>query len=71
MDISKLISDLRTEESQNNSFLHLTANEARLSKTARGFLNTQFAERYYMGAGDADGANRHECVHSQGTTGNA
>jgi glycine/serine hydroxymethyltransferase len=52
MDIKKLISNLRDEEGDNNSFLHLTANEARLSKTARSFLDTQFAERYYMGKGD-------------------
>lgn len=49
-----MLSAIKTEEDRNNNYLHLTANENQMSKTARMFLNSKIAERYYMGAGEND-----------------
>lgn len=51
MDIKTLVNQLKADESRNNNFLHITANEARLSLTARMFLDSRLSERYYMGRG--------------------
>lgn len=49
--ISDYIDLIRQEEVRNANFLHLTANEAQMSKTARMFLGSKLSERYYAGAG--------------------
>lgn len=51
MDIKTLINNLKADERRNDNFLHITANEARLSLTARMFLGSRLSERYYMGRG--------------------
>jgi len=52
MNIDQFLSAIHEEESRNLAFLHLTANENQLSNTARQFLGSKIAERYYMGAGE-------------------
>jgi len=54
MDINNLISVIKKEEERNTVFLHLTANENQLSKTAGQFLGSKLAERYYFGGGEND-----------------
>ncbi len=49
--IKDLLSEIRGEEVRNKNFLHLTANEAQMSETARMFLGSRLSERYYAGAG--------------------
>lgn len=51
MKISYHINQIKKDESRNNEFLHLTANENILSETARQFLSSKIADRYYMGGG--------------------
>ena len=50
--IKKLIDGIHKAEKVNLLFLHLTANENQMSKTARSFLNSKLSERYYFGAGN-------------------
>ena len=50
--IQDLINKIKSDEIRNDNFLHLTANEARMSETARMFLGSRLSERYYAGAGD-------------------
>jgi len=52
IDIQKFIENIRADEKRNKDFLHLTANEAQMSETARTFLSSKLNERYYMGGGD-------------------
>lgn len=49
--IKKLIENIKLQENETRVFLHLTANENVISKTARQFLNSDLAERYYFGGG--------------------
>jgi glycine/serine hydroxymethyltransferase len=51
MNINSILSQIEKEEQRDAEFLHLTANEARMSETARKFLGSRLSERYYMGAG--------------------
>ncbi|MCC6711360.1 MAG: DegT/DnrJ/EryC1/StrS family aminotransferase [Candidatus Pacebacteria bacterium] len=51
MNINSIISQIEKEEQRDADFLHLTANEARMSETARKFLGSRLSERYYLGAG--------------------
>jgi glycine hydroxymethyltransferase len=55
MDINKYLNEIKEEDKRNDEFLHLTANENQLSKTARLFLGSKLNERYFFGAGDANG----------------
>lgn len=54
MDLHNKLSVIKTEEERNSRFLHLTANENQMSDTARMFLGSKMAERYYMGGGVND-----------------
>ena len=55
LDIQKFITQIKIDELRNNNFLHLTANEAQMSNTARTFLGSKINERYYMGGGNENG----------------
>lgn len=52
IDIQKLITQIKVDEERNKTLLHLTANEAQMSNTARIFLGSKINERYYMGGGN-------------------
>lgn len=52
MNIRPYIDAISSDAEQNLKFLHLTANEAQMSETARTFLSSKLNERYYMGGGD-------------------
>lgn len=52
MDIKSLLEEIKIEEIRNLEFLHLTANENQLSKTARIYLGSKISERYFFGGGD-------------------
>ncbi len=52
MDIKSLISKIKIEEKETSDFLHLTANEAQLSKTAFNFVTSKLSERYFFGGGE-------------------
>jgi len=52
MNIKSLLSSITLDESKNNSFLHLTANENQMSNTTRMFLGSKINERYFMGGGE-------------------
>lgn len=51
MNIGSYLKNIKKDEERNNRFLHLTANENQLSNTARIFLHSKIAERYYFGGG--------------------
>ena len=51
MDIKTLVDNLKADETRNDNVLHITANEAQLSKTGRLFLGSKLSERYYFGTG--------------------
>ncbi|MEX0896363.1 MAG: DegT/DnrJ/EryC1/StrS family aminotransferase [Patescibacteria group bacterium] len=51
MNINQFFSKIKEEEVRNSSFLHLTANEPVMSQTARSFMSSKLADRYFMGAG--------------------
>ncbi len=51
MQIDSLLQTIKAEEVRNQNFLHLTANENQMSKTASQFLGSKLAERYFMGGG--------------------
>ncbi len=53
--ITDFIAQIKADEAKNADFLHLTANEAQMSNTARTFLSSKLNERYYFGGGDEDG----------------
>ena len=52
MDINKFFDKIRQEETRNDQFLHLTPNEPYVSNTARTFMDSRLADRYYMGGGE-------------------
>lgn len=52
MNIDQFYSKIRAEEKRNEEFLHLTANEPLMSETARAFMSSKIADRYFMGAGE-------------------
>ncbi len=52
MNIQNNITAINKDVERNNNFLHMTANENQISKTARQFLNTSISDRYYFGGGD-------------------
>lgn len=54
MNISQMLSAIKSEEERNDNFLHLTANENQMSETARMFLGSKISERYYFGGGEND-----------------
>lgn len=54
MNIKKYLDAISADAKRNSEFLHLTANEAQMSETARTFLDSKLNERYYMGGGDED-----------------
>jgi glycine/serine hydroxymethyltransferase len=54
MDIKPYLDALKADDARNSEFLHLTANEAQMSETARSFLSAKLNERYFMGGGNAD-----------------
>ena len=55
MNINNVLDKIKSNETRNNSFLHLTANENQMSKTTRMFLDSKLNERYFMGGGDENG----------------
>lgn len=52
MDIQKYYEKIREEERRNTQFLHLTPNEPYMSNTARAFMSSHLADRYYFGGGE-------------------
>jgi len=50
--IKRILNNISADETRNDNLLHITANEARMSKTAKAFLSSNLAERYYMGGGE-------------------
>lgn len=54
MNIKTLIDNLKRDEKRNAEFLHITANEAQMSRSANLFMNSKLSERYYMGRGVDD-----------------
>ncbi len=51
INIREYIRGIRILEKCNDDFLHLTANENVVSKTARQFMSSTLSERYYFGGG--------------------
>lgn len=54
MNIQNHVNAIKEDIVRNDNFLHITANENRISNTARQFLGTTISDRYYFGGGDAD-----------------
>jgi len=52
MNIQNNIEALNKDVERNDTFLHMTANENQLSRTAKKFLGSSIADRYYFGGGD-------------------
>jgi len=52
MRIKDVLNGISEEIERNDSFIHLTANENRISKKARTFLSASISDRYYFGGGD-------------------
>jgi glycine/serine hydroxymethyltransferase len=50
-NFSQLLNDISKDEDRNERFLHLTPNEPAMSDTARQFLVSKLADRYYFGPG--------------------
>lgn len=50
-EIFGLLQKIKLQEKENNEFLHLTANENQMSKTAMEFMASPLSERYYFGGG--------------------
>lgn len=55
MYIQDYFSNIRKEEQRDKNTLHLTANEPYVSETAREFMSSRLADRYYFGSGDETG----------------
>jgi glycine hydroxymethyltransferase len=55
VNINPYLDAIRADEKRNTEFLHLTANEAQMSETARTFLQSKLNERYFMGGGNENG----------------
>ena len=51
-DVKRYYSLIHQEEARNDHFLHLTPNEPYVSNTARAFMSSRLADRYYMGGGE-------------------
>ena len=49
---NKLLEGLRNTETRNSNFLHLTAYENQISRTAGQFLASDLSGRYFFGAGE-------------------
>jgi glycine hydroxymethyltransferase len=54
MDIHSYLANIKKEELRNDEFLHLTANENQMSKTALSWLDATISQRYYFGGGNRD-----------------
>jgi len=54
MNIKDLVNHVKDDEERDRNFLHLTANEAQMSKTAHLFLGSKLSERYHFGHGTKD-----------------
>lgn len=52
MKTTNVLDGIAKEILRNDSFIHLTANENRISNTARMFLASSISDRYYFGGGD-------------------
>ncbi len=50
-NIQALLQNIKVQEEETGKFLHLTANENRMSKTAMSFMASPLAERYFFGGG--------------------
>lgn len=50
-DTTKILNDLTSEVKRNEDFLHLTANECRMSNTAMKYMSSNLGQRYYFGGG--------------------
>jgi glycine/serine hydroxymethyltransferase len=55
MNIQQYFDKIRLDEQQDAQFLHLTSNEPYVSQTAKTFVGSRLADRYFMGGGDDDG----------------
>lgn len=55
MDIKDYYAGIKAEERRDKQLLHLTANESFMSATAKAFMSSRLADRYYMGGGDKEG----------------
>ncbi len=51
MNITNLLTNIKKEEERNDTFLHLTANEPLMFDTARSFMDSRLADRYFIGPG--------------------
>jgi len=49
MNIQQYFKPIHAEERRNDAFLHLTSNESYVSETARTFMSSRLADRYFMG----------------------
>ena len=54
ININQYINNIIAEDDKVKRLLHLTANENRMSDTAKMFMGSRLNERYYMGAGKND-----------------
>lgn len=54
MNIKNTLTSINQDIERNDKFLHMTANENQISKTAGFYLGTSIADRYYFGGGDAN-----------------
>jgi glycine/serine hydroxymethyltransferase len=52
MNIQQYYAPIYDEEKRNERFLHLTPNEPYMSDTARAFMSSKLADRYYLGGGE-------------------
>jgi glycine/serine hydroxymethyltransferase len=52
MNIQNITTSIKNDITRNELFLHMTANENQISKTARQFLGASISDRYYFGGGD-------------------
>jgi len=49
--VKNFLNNIKRLEEKNSLFLHLTANENQMSRTANSFLSSKLSERYYFGGG--------------------
>ncbi|MBI2414522.1 hypothetical protein HYV31_01590 [candidate division WWE3 bacterium] len=52
MEIHNQLNNIEKDIVRNDSFIHLTANENRISNTARRFIGSSISDRYYFGGGN-------------------
>lgn len=55
MQFKQYLNAIEDLENRNEQFLHVTAYENQMSKTASHFLGSKLSERYYFGGGDDNG----------------